>query len=131
MILLHKNVTVILSSTYRLKGGVLHREKYSFRTLCSGGFHYACMIVTILNYLRFRSPLNPLQVSPQFLLLQQEAHMFLRLSHIPLYYTMFTSCRHLGSHPDLPDTIEKGDHTRTIVTKFDSSLLGGCIEEDL
>jgi len=28
IILLHKNVTVILSSTCRLKGGVLHREKY-------------------------------------------------------------------------------------------------------
>ena len=43
------NVTVILSSTNRLKGGVLHREKCSFRTWCSDGFHYAYMIVAILN----------------------------------------------------------------------------------
>jgi hypothetical protein len=42
---------------------------------------------------------------------------------------MFTSCHHLGSHPDLPDTIVKGDHPRTIVTKFDSSLHRGCRED--
>ena len=53
------------------------------------------------------------------------------LSHIPLYYTMFNSYRHLGLFPDLPDTIVKGDHPRTIVAKFDSNLLGGCREEDL
>ena len=42
---------------------------------------------------------------------------------------MFTSCRHLGSHPDMPDSIVKGDQQRTIVTKCDSSLLGGCRED--
>ena len=53
---------------------------------------------------RFRLPVNPLQVSPQFfLLLKQEPltltwTMFLRLSHRP----------YLGSDPDLPDTILKG-----------------------
>jgi hypothetical protein len=46
--------------------------------------------------------------------------MFLRLSHRPLYYTIFTVCRHLGSDPDLPETILKGDYPRTIVTKLDS-----------
>jgi hypothetical protein len=57
--------------------------------------------------------------------------MFLRLSHRPLYYTMFRVCRHLGSDPDLPDTILKGDHPRTSVTKFDSSWLFGFREEYL
>ena len=47
--------------------------------------------------------------------------MFLRLSHRHLYYTIFTVCRHLGSDPDLPDTILKGDHPGIIVTKLDSS----------
>jgi hypothetical protein len=28
---------------------------------------------------------------------------------------------HLGSDPDLPDAILKGDHPRTIVTKFGSN----------
>ena len=36
--------------------------------------------------------------------------MFLRLSHRPLYYTMFTACRHLRSDPDLPDANLKGNH---------------------
>jgi hypothetical protein len=49
--------------------------------------------------------------------------MFLRLSHRPLYYTLFTACRHLGSDPDLPDTILKGDHPRTIVAKINRVLL--------
>jgi hypothetical protein len=88
---------------------------------------------------RFRLPLNPLQVLSHLLLLQQESQeslsltstMFLRLSHRPLYYTIFTVCGHLGSDPDLPDTILKGDHPRTIVTKLDSSWLGGFREEDL
>jgi hypothetical protein len=31
---------------------------------------------------------------------------------------MFSAYRHLGSDPDLPDTILKGDHPRTRVTKF-------------
>jgi len=75
----------------------------------------------------FRLHLNPLQVSPQFLLLQQEVDplsltwtMFLRLYHRPLYYIMFTACRHLGSDPDLSDTIVKEDYPRTIVTQFGS-----------
>ena len=57
--------------------------------------------------------------------------MFRRLSHRSLYYTIFTVCRHLGSDPDLPETILKGDHLGTILTKIDSSWLDGFREEDL
>jgi hypothetical protein len=57
--------------------------------------------------------------------------MFLRLSHRSLYYTIFIVCRHLGSDPDLPDAIWKGDHPGTIVTKLDSSWLDGFRKEDL
>jgi hypothetical protein len=44
---------------------------------------------------------------------------------------MFSTGGHLGSDPDLPDTILKGDYSRTIVTKFDSSWPGGFKGEDL
>ena len=44
---------------------------------------------------------------------------------------MFTAGGHLGSDPDLPDTIWKGDYPRTIVTKFDCSLTDGFRGEDL
>ena len=44
---------------------------------------------------------------------------------------MFTACRHLWSDPDLTNTILKGDHPRTSVTKLYSSWLGGFREEDL
>jgi hypothetical protein len=40
------------------------------------------------------------------------------LSHIPLYYTMFNSCRHLGLLPDLPDTIVKGDYCGQVWFQF-------------
>ena len=57
--------------------------------------------------------------------------MFLRLSHRPLYYTMFTASRHLGSDSDLPNTILKGDHPKTIVTKYGSSWSSSFYGEDL
>ena len=38
---------------------------------------------------------------------------------------MFPAGGHLGSDPDLLDTILKGNYPRTIVTKFDSSWRGG------
>ena len=38
---------------------------------------------------------------------------------------------HLGSDPDLSDTILKGDYPKTIVTKFDSSWPGGFKGEDI
>jgi hypothetical protein len=44
---------------------------------------------------------------------------------------MFSTGGHLGSDPDLPDTILKGDYSGTIVTKFDSSWPGGFKGEDL
>ena len=48
-----------------------------------------------------------------------------------IIHTMFTACRHLWSDPDLTNTILKGDHPRTSVTKLYSSWLGGFREEDL
>ena len=44
---------------------------------------------------------------------------------------MFPTDDHLGSDPDLPDTILKGDYSRTVVIKFDSSWPGGFKGEDL
>jgi hypothetical protein len=55
----------------------------------------------------------------------------IKLGHHSPWSTIFTVFRHLGSDLDLPDTILKGDHPRTIVTKLDSSWLGGFREEDL
>jgi len=55
-----------------------------------------------------------------------------------IYYFVSTTY-HLGTGTQkggwvkqvFPGTILKGDHPRTIVTKFDSSWLGGFTEEDL
>jgi len=66
--------------------------------------------------------MNPLQVSPQVLPLQREAHKSLYNSPGPCFLDcpidpyMLTASRHLGSDPDLPNTILKGDYTRTSVT---------------
>ena len=94
---------------------------------------------------RFRLPLNPLQISPQYLQLKQEAHKSLYRSPGPCFLDCpvdpyFILCSPLVAILDrtltcrilIHDyTILKGDNPRTSVTKFDSSWLGGFRGEDL
>jgi len=44
---------------------------------------------------------------------------------------MFPAGGHLGLDTDLPDTILKGDHTRTVEIKFGSNWSNSFVEENL